>query len=57
MLRPHAGMAAACDMLCSCPPCCPQGFDPRQGLPKVRSDWVAAREARGDSVCTQASLA
>ncbi|KAI7843583.1 hypothetical protein COHA_002825 [Chlorella ohadii] len=31
----------------------PQGFDPRQGLPKVRSDWVAAREARGDVVCTQ----
>lgn len=31
----------------------PQGFDPRQGLPKLRSDWVAAREARGDAVCTQ----
>lgn len=31
----------------------PQGFDPRQGLPKTRSEWVAAREARGDQNFSQ----
>lgn len=30
-----------------------QGCEPREGLPKVRAEWVAAREARGDRVCTQ----
>ena len=27
-----------------------QGLDPRQGLPKIREEWVARREARGDKV-------
>ncbi|KAL4424137.1 hypothetical protein ABPG75_001438 [Micractinium tetrahymenae] len=31
----------------------PQGCDPRQGLPKIRRDWVARHEARGDKVHTQ----
>jgi len=31
----------------------PQGVNPRQGLPKVRGDWIARREARGDKVFTQ----
>ncbi|KAL4438520.1 hypothetical protein ABPG77_000168 [Micractinium sp. CCAP 211/92] len=31
----------------------PQGCDPREGLPKIRADWVARREARGDKVHTQ----
>ena len=30
-----------------------QGCEPREGLPKVRQDWVAAREVRGDKVFTQ----
>ena len=30
-----------------------QGISAREGLPKIRADWVAAREARGDKVCTQ----
>ncbi len=30
-----------------------QGFNPRVGLPPVREDWVARREARGDRVFTQ----
>ena len=30
-----------------------QGSDPRDGLPKLRSNWVARREERGDVVCTQ----
>ena len=30
-----------------------QGISARDGLPKIRADWVAAREARGDKVCTQ----
>lgn len=32
---------------------CLQGFDPREGLPKLRQEWVARREARGDQVFTQ----
>jgi len=31
----------------------PQGVDPRQGLPKLRANWVARRDARGDKVQTQ----
>ncbi|MCB9778139.1 MAG: phosphomethylpyrimidine synthase ThiC [Alphaproteobacteria bacterium] len=31
----------------------PQGHDPRDGLPKRRADWVAAREARGDANLSQ----
>lgn len=31
----------------------PQGVDPREGLPKTRSEWIACREARGDTVFTQ----
>lgn len=31
----------------------PQGVNPRDGLPQLRSSWVARREARGDKVCTQ----
>ncbi len=27
----------------------PQGFDPRAGLPKLRAEWVARRERRGDT--------
>lgn len=34
-----------------------QGLDPRQGLPKLRSSWVARREARGDKVVTQMAYA
>ena len=30
-----------------------QGCDPREGVPKMRSEWVAEREARGDKVFTQ----
>ncbi|HEX9795143.1 MAG TPA: phosphomethylpyrimidine synthase ThiC [Planctomycetota bacterium] len=26
----------------------PQGIDPRQGLPALRAEWIARREARGD---------
>ena len=37
--------------------CAVQGFDPRQGLPKVRAEWVARREARGDRAFTQVSRA
>lgn len=31
----------------------PQGLNPRTGLPKVRAEWIARREARGDKVFTQ----
>ena len=31
----------------------PEGVDPRDGLPKRRTDWVQARSARGDSTPTQ----
>jgi len=31
----------------------PQGFDPKQGLPKRRAAWVAEREARGDANFSQ----
>lgn len=31
----------------------PQGCDPRDGLPNLRTDWIARREARGDKVVTQ----
>ncbi|KAK9820463.1 hypothetical protein WJX72_010613 [[Myrmecia] bisecta] len=31
----------------------PQGINPREGLPKIRQEWVARREARGDKVVTQ----
>ncbi|MCB9674175.1 MAG: phosphomethylpyrimidine synthase ThiC [Alphaproteobacteria bacterium] len=31
----------------------PQGFAPEQGLPKLRADWVAKREARGDTNFSQ----
>jgi len=31
----------------------PQGFDPRDGLPKQRRDWIEAREARGDTNFSQ----
>lgn len=33
----------------------PMGVDPRQGLPKLRAGWIAAREKRDgpDAVCTQ----
>jgi phosphomethylpyrimidine synthase len=31
----------------------PQGMDPRQGVPKIRSEWVAAREANGDENFSQ----
>ena len=30
-----------------------QGFDPRDGLPKLREPWVEKRLARGDKVVTQ----
>lgn len=30
-----------------------QGINPRDGLPKLRADWVEKREARGDKVVTQ----
>jgi phosphomethylpyrimidine synthase len=31
----------------------PQGFDPRTGIPNPRSEWVAARKARGDENFSQ----
>jgi phosphomethylpyrimidine synthase len=31
----------------------PQGHDPRHGLPQRRAEWVAAREARGDTNFSQ----
>ena len=31
----------------------PQGFDPRAGIPKLRSAWIAAREANGDENFSQ----
>eukprot|EP00186_Timspurckia_oligopyrenoides_P002472 CAMPEP_0182444626 /NCGR_PEP_ID=MMETSP1172-20130603/3019_1 /TAXON_ID=708627 /ORGANISM="Timspurckia oligopyrenoides, Strain CCMP3278" /LENGTH=612 /DNA_ID=CAMNT_0024640235 /DNA_START=57 /DNA_END=1895 /DNA_ORIENTATION=+ len=31
----------------------PQGIDPREGLPKVRKEWIKRREARGDKTFTQ----
>ena len=31
----------------------PQGIDPRQGLPKLRKDWISRREQRGDKCFTQ----
>ena len=31
----------------------PQGFDPRQGIPSPRRDWVQLREARGDKNFSQ----
>lgn len=31
----------------------PQGFNPREGLPKLRHDWIRLRENRGDKVFTQ----
>jgi phosphomethylpyrimidine synthase len=31
----------------------PQGIDPRDGLPKRRAPWIAAREARGDTNFSQ----
>lgn len=34
-----------------------QGVDPREGLPKLRKDWVARREARGDVAPTQMNYA
>lgn len=30
-----------------------QGINPREGLPKVRQEWVKKREERGDKVFTQ----
>ena len=30
-----------------------QGFDPRDGLPALRKDWVQRRVDRGDKVFTQ----
>jgi len=30
-----------------------QGVNPREGLPKIRKDWVQKREERGDKVFTQ----
>ena len=30
-----------------------QGHDPRDGLPKLRKEWVEKRLARGDKVLTQ----
>jgi len=30
-----------------------QGANPREGLPKIRKDWVKKREERGDKVFTQ----
>ncbi len=32
---------------------CNQGLSAREGLPKIREEWVAKREARGDKVQTQ----
>eukprot|EP00245_Coleochaete_scutata_P005545 TRINITY_DN19192_c0_g1_i1.p1 TRINITY_DN19192_c0_g1~~TRINITY_DN19192_c0_g1_i1.p1 ORF type:complete len:658 (+),score=103.63 TRINITY_DN19192_c0_g1_i1:131-2104(+) len=31
----------------------PQKVDPRLGLPKLRQEWIAKREARNDKCCTQ----
>lgn len=31
----------------------PQGVDPREGLPKIRKEWIARREERGDKIFTQ----
>ena len=31
----------------------PQGYTPIQGLPHRRSEWIAAREARGDTNFSQ----
>ena len=33
--------------------CETQGINPRQGLPKIRQEWVKKREQRGDKVFTQ----
>lgn len=30
-----------------------QDVNPREGLPRLRADWVAARDAAGDAVQTQ----
>lgn len=30
-----------------------QGINPREGLPKLRAQWVAARDAAGDACQTQ----
>lgn len=30
-----------------------QGINPREGLPKIRTSWVAKRADRGDRVVTQ----
>lgn len=30
-----------------------QGINPRDGLPKIRQEWVKKREQRGDKVFTQ----
>lgn len=35
----------------------PQDVNPREGLPKLRKEWIARREARGDTVFTQMSYA
>lgn len=35
----------------------PHGIDPREGLPKVRQEWVRRREERGDVVITQQGYA
>ena len=32
---------------------CGQGVSAREGLPKIRAEWVAKRDARGDKVQTQ----
>jgi len=31
----------------------PHGYSPEQGLPKLRADWIAKREARGDTNFSQ----
>lgn len=46
---------AVCPLSCASCPFLWQGCDPREGLPKIRQEWVARREARGDKVHTQAS--
>ena len=30
-----------------------QGINPREGLPKVRQEWIKKRQDRGDKVYTQ----
>ena len=30
-----------------------QGCNPREGVPKMRADWIKEREVRGDTVFTQ----